>query len=186
MKIRILISAIFAFAIHGILFSTDFKFLSQDIKMSPKTNVMQMSFASPREKPAESKTEKTNLKTKEIKHKKVSIYTQPDKDTKGFKNSITRESITVFHKAKPLDISNKPPSYPRIAQIRGYQGTVMLRVLVTTNGMVSKLNILKSSGYWILDKSALTAVKDWMFEPGTDGSKKVDMWVEQPIRFQLK
>ncbi|MBW1984873.1 MAG: energy transducer TonB, partial [Deltaproteobacteria bacterium] len=66
------------------------------------------------------------------------------------------------------------------------QGTVVLRVLVTTNGMVSKLNILKSSGYWILDKSALTAVKDWMFEPGTDGSKKVDMWVEQPIRFQLK
>ena len=186
MKIRILISAIFAFAIHGILFSTDFNFLSQDIKMSPTTNVMQMSFASPRKKPAESKIEKTNLKTIKRKRQKVSVHTQSVKEINESKHSEAIESVSVVHKAKPLDLSNKPPSYPRIAQIRGYQGIVVLRVLVNTKGTVSKLNILKSSGYWILDKSALTTVKDWKFEPGKDGSRKVDMWVEQPIRFQLK
>jgi len=186
MKIRILISVIFAFAIHGILFCTDFKFLSHDIKLSPTTNVMQMSFASHKKKTAESQTQKTNIKTIKRKRQKVSIHTQSDKEVNESKHSEALESVSVVHKAKPLDLSNIPPSYPRIAQIRGYQGTVVLRVLVNANGTVLKLNIVKSSGYWILDKSAITAVKDWKFKPGTDGYKKVDMWVEQPIRFKLE
>jgi len=186
MKPRIIIAAVLALLIHGVLLNAKFLPLSQTVNMFPSTNIMQMTFSSPNKIPNESKIKKTDLKSNKKKNKNVSFQNRSDKENENFKNTDSYESISVVHKARPLDISNKPPSYPRVAQIRGYQGTVVLRVLVNTNGTVSKLNILKSSGYWMLDNAALTAIKDWVFEPGYEGKKKVDMWVEQPIRFQLK
>jgi protein TonB len=183
MRLRILIALILALTIHSVLFITDFRLFSQHTNTIPATNVIQMSLSSAEKKLSESKNNK-ELKTEE--QKKPSIQSLKDQKNEDSETSDNMESITVIHEAKPLSIANKPPTYPRIAQIRGYQGTVVLRVLVNKGGAVSKLNILKSSGYWILDKSALTTVKDWRFEPGTDGKNKIDMWVEQPIRFQLK
>jgi TonB family protein len=184
MKIRIFIAAIFALTTHGILLGTDFRFLSKDLNVFPATNVIQMTLVSPNEKYSDSQTKKPDIKIKNTRN--TGIQTQPDKENKDPKNSDHLESISVIHKAKPLRLDNKPPAYPRIARLRGYQGTVILNVLVNRNGTVSELKIVQSSGYWILDKSALTAVRDWMFEPGSDGSNNVDMWVEQPVRFQLK
>ena len=186
MKIRILIAAIFALTIHGILLSTDFRFLSKDLNVFPVTNVIQMTLVSPNEKYSDSQTKKPDIKIKDTRNKYTGIQTQSDKENKDTKNSDHLESISVIHKAKPLKLDNKPPAYPRIARLRGYQGTVILKILVNRNGTVSELKIVQSSGYWILDKSALTAVRDWMFEPGSVGSNNVDMWVEQPVRFQLK
>ena len=81
---------------------------------------------------------------------------------------------------------NPPPGYPRTAKKRGYQGTVVLSVLVNENGMVSNLWVFTSSGYMSLDNAAVKAVRNWLFEPGKIGDKNVEMWVKVPIRFQLK
>jgi protein TonB len=186
MKYRIIIAAICAVSVHIALFSVNVGFLPHDTRIFPATNVMHMTFSSPKKETSESKTKKTRLKKKETKKQALFPEKASDKKTKDSKESDTLESISVFHEAKPLSIANTPPQYPRIAQLRSYQGTVVLRVLVNANGTVSKINVLKSSGYWILDKAALNAVKDWRFQPGTDGTKKIDMWVKQPIRFELK
>ncbi|MFC1826200.1 energy transducer TonB [Thermodesulfobacteriota bacterium] len=92
----------------------------------------------------------------------------------------------VIQKARPFYRKHPAPKYPRIARIRGYQGNVVLEVLVDRNGNVADLSVLNSSGYPILDKAAEAAVKNWSFEPGLIGNEKIEMWVRIPIRFELK
>ena len=88
--------------------------------------------------------------------------------------------------ARPLFKQNAPPDYPLRARRMGYEGLVMLKVLVDVNGRVDDLEVVGSSGYAILDKAASASVKKWMFEPGTEGGKKKKMWVKIPIRFELE
>jgi len=88
--------------------------------------------------------------------------------------------------ATPVYKQNNSPRYPLRARRMGYEGLVMLKVLVDENGRVNDLELLQSSGYAILDKAALSSVKKWMFVPGTEGGKKKKMWVKIPIRFELE
>jgi protein TonB len=92
----------------------------------------------------------------------------------------------VLREARPMYRTNPSPHYPRLARKRGYEGTVVLEVLVDPSGRVRDLQVFKSGGYAILDKAAVASVKDWLFEPGMRGDEKVEMWVKIPIRFQLK
>ena len=101
-------------------------------------------------------------------------------------NALNPSPTNVIHEARPIYRSNPPPTYPRIARIRGYQGDVMLDVLVNKNGTVGDLKVIKSSGYPLLDRAAKSSVKNWLFEPGMVGNEKLKMWVRVPIRFELK
>lgn len=105
-------------------------------------------------------------------------------------NSADRPSqappAPVIRKAKPLYRRNPPPRYPRLARKRKYQGVVILEVFVDRQGSVGEVKVFKSSGYAILDKTALKSVKKWEFEPGKHGGDNVEMWVRVPVRFQLK
>ncbi len=91
----------------------------------------------------------------------------------------------VIRKAKPLYRHNPPPRYPRLARKRKYQGVVILEVFVNRDGSVGDTKVFKSSGYAILDKSAMKSVKKWEFEPAMRGDDKTEMWVRVPVRFQL-
>lgn len=88
--------------------------------------------------------------------------------------------------ALPLLDRNPPPVYPSSARRRGYQGSVVLKVLVDESGKVEKVEVDQSCGYDLLDRTALSAVRDWQFQPGIRGGKKVKMWVRVPVRFVLK
>jgi protein TonB len=91
----------------------------------------------------------------------------------------------VLIMARPLYRKNPPPKYPMRARKKGYEGNVILEVLVDENGTVEDLKVFKSSGYEILDKSALSSVKKWLFEPANRNGKAMKMWVRVPVRFQL-
>jgi protein TonB len=121
--------------------------------------------------------------------------TGPAKPT-GRKTAPHRESTMLAAKgdtsamadlvmARPLYRKSPPPKYPRRARRKGYEGIVMLEVLVDESGRVKDLKVAKSSGFKILDKSALATVKKWRFEPGTRNGKATRMWVSIPIRFKL-
>lgn len=51
-------------------------------------------------------------------------------------------------------------SYPDMARRKGWQGKVLLSFIVTANGSVREFRIIKSSGFPMLDKSAVKTVKD--------------------------
>ncbi len=81
---------------------------------------------------------------------------------------------------------NPPPHYPRLAKRRQYTGTVILAVRVTAYGRVAQVRITESSGYNILDQSALKSVKGWQFTPARQGDRPVEMWVQVPVRYELR
>lgn len=99
---------------------------------------------------------------------------------------ISVPEIKTIIEARPLYRANPPPKYPTMARKRGYTGNVVLEVLVGRNGSVIDLRVFTSSGHTILDKAAISSVKNWTFEPGTRGDEKIAMWVRVPIRFELK
>jgi protein TonB len=88
--------------------------------------------------------------------------------------------------ARPLYKQNTAPPYPRKARRLGYEGIVMLKVLIDESGRVDDLMVLQSSGHPVLDRAAASAVRKWLFEPGTEGGIKKKMWVKIPVRFDLK
>jgi protein TonB len=53
----------------------------------------------------------------------------------------------------------KHKQYPRMAQMRGWQGTAKVELHVDANGSVTSSSISESSGFEILDKQALEMVR---------------------------
>jgi TonB family protein len=88
--------------------------------------------------------------------------------------------------AQPRYAGNPKPTYPQEARKRGYEGEVLLKVEVLANGRVGRMEVKKSSGYEILDRSALTTVKEWKFIPANQGNGAIPCWVNIPIKFQLQ
>lgn len=91
-----------------------------------------------------------------------------------------------FKEAVPAYRKNPLPEYPLAARRRGYEGTVILNVLVDREGRVKDLSVFQSSQHRALDGAALEAVKNWVFGPAMRGEQKIDMWVRVPVCFKLK
>lgn len=88
--------------------------------------------------------------------------------------------------AYPRYAENTKPLYPREAKKKGYEGEVLLRVEVLSNGRVGEIEVKRSSGHEALDRSAMTAVKQWKFIPARKGETPVAVWVNIPVAFQLR
>lgn len=100
--------------------------------------------------------------------------------------SLAAPPAKPLQEAVPVYRRNPPPRYPARARRRAWEGAVVLEVLVNRKGRVDDLRVHATSGHKILDKAALRAVRDWLFEPGRRGAEKVVMWVRVPIRFELR
>lgn len=99
--------------------------------------------------------------------------------------STTRHAAPDTVIAYPLYKENSPPVYPAIARVRGYEGVVLVSAEILPDGRVGEVKIRKSSGYAILDQSAIQAVKPWKFEPARKSGNPFTAWVELPIKFIL-
>ncbi|WP_025323815.1 TonB family protein [Deferrisoma camini] len=87
--------------------------------------------------------------------------------------------------AQPDYAAITPPPYPRLARRRGWQGVVRLRVRVSPDGRVLDASVEQSSGYRVLDRAALEAVRGWRFRPAVRGGEPVASEVVVPVRFSL-
>ncbi len=83
-------------------------------------------------------------------------------------------------------LRNTKPRYPASARRNGESGTVVLKVLVTREGLAGRVELASSSGYYALDQSALETVKRWRFMPAQRGGDPVESWVRVPIEFRLE
>jgi periplasmic protein TonB len=82
-------------------------------------------------------------------------------------------------------LSNPKPPYPDKSNRLREEGTVRVRVLVSTEGLPLKVELSKSSGFERLDQSALDTVPKWKFVPGKRDGVAEDMWFVVPIPFSL-
>jgi protein TonB len=97
--------------------------------------------------------------------------------------SLSEGEVILIH---PKYAENPKPLYPREARKKGFQGEVVLKVEVLSNGLVGQVEVKKSSGHEILDRSALSAVEHWKFFPAKRGESAISFWVNIPIKFQLQ
>lgn len=88
---------------------------------------------------------------------------------------------------------NRPPrvsiqsglEYPSEARQRNISGFVVLKILVTENGVVQNVEIEESHPRGIFEQAAIRAVKNWKFEPAMIKGKLVAAWTSQKIKFEL-
>ena len=87
----------------------------------------------------------------------------------------------------PREAPNNPaPRYPAAALAARQQGRVLLRVRTTAAGTVETVTVEQSSGFPLLDQSALETVNNWRFVPARRGGVAVPYEVLIPIRFQIR
>ena len=200
-----LFAALVALAIHAGIAFTSMSFISQPIHFKTKDygrlRISMVSTPAVEKKKAlvvpvvkkerkvivkeEKKIVKPNKKSTPVQIKDTITKSTSQSDSSAPTEEGSLETAKVIL-AVPRYGVNAPPIYPAIARRRGYEGIVMLSAEILIDGMVGKLRIKKSSGYHILDVSALKTVKKWKFEPAKKMGYPVTMWVEVPVKFVLK
>ena len=79
-----------------------------------------------------------------------------------------------------------PPVYPPRAVELDQQGEATVRVRLDSEGSAVEIVLHRPSGFPLLDKAALAAVKGWHFLPAIRDGRPVPAWVEIPVRFHLR
>ncbi len=113
----------------------------------------------------------------------TAMVTPPEDES--FDGGDQQES--AFQVPVPLHDLNPKIIYPRVARRRGYEGTVLLDVLVNRDGLVQEVRVAQSSGYAILDRrAAKTLKKKWRFQQARKAGVAIEMWVKVPVTFELQ
>ncbi len=76
--------------------------------------------------------------------------------------------------------------YPRIARVRGWQGTTQILVRIGPRGQVQEVKVAASSGYEVLDRQALDMVRKALSRQPPPSSLRQWYEVTIPIHFRLE
>jgi TonB family protein len=213
-NLRIITALIFSMAVHGMLISTEFgpERLPVTGVSRKKVSVRLVSRRAKVNRVVErvvaDRTEKIVRRLPvlpevvEVAVKEIPAFSAPARvtvpdlveDASDLRSEAAEESVednaeslsSAVVLARPLYLDNQPPEYPALARRRHWQGTVVLAVIVSSQGKVLRSQVSESSGREVLDEAALQAVSAWRFEPGRRGLLKVDMQVLVPVRFSLQ
>jgi protein TonB len=123
------------------------------------------------------------LQAKEISQKPASQGKEAEdqkltNENKNVEERFLRERLSVIS-----NIVQRHIDYPLIARKMGWEGKVLVSFVLEPNGDIKDLKVLKSSGYEVLDKEALDAIRrsyrDFPKPP-------VSVVVKLPINFRLE
>lgn len=116
----------------------------------------------------------------------------PSKTTEAAPIAATKE--TTVAEAEPIVeppkfgaayLNNPAPKYPTSSRRAGEQGRVLLKVLVSEQGMPEEVELDTSSGFERLDQAAIDAVKKWSFIPAKRSNQPISAYVLVPVKFSL-
>jgi periplasmic protein TonB len=86
----------------------------------------------------------------------------------------------------PADYLRPPaPRYPVLARQARQQGTVLVRVWIDAEGKPKRVELERSSGQPLLDRAAITAVREALFRPFVEAGIARAVRVLIPIEFSL-
>lgn len=86
----------------------------------------------------------------------------PDRQTAGSTNDVERarqSSAQAQIETLILTDLTRRFVYPALARRRGWQGTVVLALTVKPSGILDRVRVARSSGYDLLDRSALDTIR---------------------------
>lgn len=78
------------------------------------------------------------------------------------------------------------PEYPKLCRAAGLEGKVWVKALVDSLGRVNSASLFKSSGYKLLDLSALDAALETEFKPAICKGVPKASWVAYEVKFLLE
>jgi TonB family protein len=84
----------------------------------------------------------------------------------------------------PIPIYQPDPEYSEEARKAKYQGTVILWMVIGSDGRVHEAKVVRSLGLG-LDEKALEAVKTWKFEPAKKDGQAVSVQLNVEVNFRL-
>jgi TonB family protein len=79
--------------------------------------------------------------------------------------------------------SGAPFKFPEGAWQEGLEGTTVLKLLISRQGIVDSVMVLESSGHPSLDSAALAQASVLRFEPAAQGGDPVQVWGRLPVIF---
>jgi TonB family protein len=86
----------------------------------------------------------------------------------------------------PRVIKEVKPTYTAEAFRNIIQGTVVLEVIVTSDGCPSQIRVVRSLDRGGLDDEAVSAVAQWRFDPGRLAGAPVDVLVTIMVDFAIR
>lgn len=86
---------------------------------------------------------------------------------------------------RPEVVVRHAPEYPRLAQLAGLEGAVLVRVLIDKEGRVIKAEIAQSS-HASFNQVSLDAALKWVFTPALMTTGPVLVWATIPFKFTLR
>lgn len=75
--------------------------------------------------------------------------------------------------------------YPEWARQRGWQGRVILKVLVTKDGRVGRVETVRRSGHGLLDRTAVRVARALRFRPAQKNGRPIESWVRVPVKYVI-
>jgi TonB family protein len=84
----------------------------------------------------------------------------------------------------PVPITRVEPEFTELARDAGYQGTVLMQLIVDPEGQVKDPRVVKPVGLG-LDEEALKAVQQWKFRPGMKDGQPVSVFAQIEVTFRL-
>jgi protein TonB len=85
----------------------------------------------------------------------------------------------------PVVLHRVQPEYPRAALVAHMNGSVTVEATIDKSGHVVEAFVVKSTS-GIFEKSALDAVRQWFFAPGTYRGHTVDTIFQLNVTFQVR
>jgi protein TonB len=83
-----------------------------------------------------------------------------------------------------LRVKSVPAVYPRLAKIGHQSGSVVVRVLISKDGIVEKAEVMKSTNA-MFNESALDAVRQWRFKGYVLNGEPVEVNSTVVVNFSL-
>jgi protein TonB len=100
--------------------------------------------------------------------------------------SAELEGVASAEPVTPARATHRPvPQYPALAQRRGVEGFVTLRLRVDERGRVQDAVVVDSQPPDVFDQAALRTVRSYRFSPARRGDEAVSTTLQQTIRFEL-
>lgn len=177
----------------------DVKTDNHKTKVVKKTSIVQSSkvkapdiqaVLKPKTSPVTFKPGKVEFEQKTVDVKQASVEEKPKKSSdslnkKSNDNRMSQNKNLSKALYKIGSINNPHPPYPLIARKKGFEGKLILEVLVNEDGSVKSTSIRESSGYEILDTVSKKTVEKWTFIPAKKMGQAVKDNIQVPIKFVL-
>ena len=87
---------------------------------------------------------------------------------------------------RPTVLSRPPLQYPPMAMRQKVQALIILSVLVSENGDVDDVRVLRGDSRFGFNNEAIRLLRGSKYRPAMKDGKRVKTWLPQPVDFKLQ